>query len=118
MLKDGLYELFYRAARSPDGNYQSMLLVLRAGRVLAADPWGGVCMGRVVRNKTSRTYRINVRMLVPAGGMLVTDDTPRTESTEIEIGAEIGDPADGIGQVEIAGQAVNIAFKYQGPIPG
>lgn len=118
MLKDGVYELFYRAASSPEGSYESMLMVLRGGNVLAADPWGGVASGRCELDPVSLTYRINVRMHVPPGGMLVTDDAPRNEGDEIEIVGEIDAAGEGTMAIDIGGRTVSIALKYQGPVPG
>jgi len=116
MLKDGLYELFYRAANAPDSAYETMLMVLRDGRILAADPWGGVCMGQCLRDPKSHTYHLKVRLLVPPGGMLVTDDAPRLDGAEVEIGAEFDDPSDGVNVIDIDGRLVSVALKYQGPI--
>lgn len=117
MLKDGVYELFYRAAGSPGGSYESMLLVLRGGNLLAADPWGGVASGRCELDQASRIYRISIRMLVPPGGMLVTDDAPRDDGGEVEIGGEIDAVGEGLLDLEIDGRKVSIALKYQGPVP-
>ena len=52
MLKDGLYELSYRALSSPEGTFDSMLLVLRKGRLLGADAWGG-CAWAIARSTHS-----------------------------------------------------------------
>ena len=117
MMKDGLYELFYRAANAPGGSYESMLMVLRGGKLLAADPWGGVASGRCELDTSSLTYRIHVRMHVPPGGMLVIDDAPRVDGDEIEIGGEIDAVGDGIADLDVDGRAVNIALRYQGPLP-
>jgi hypothetical protein len=77
MLRDGLYELFYRAEAEPDSGYESLLLALRNGNVLGSDRWGGVFAGRCDFDEGKREHRVQVRLLVPPGGMLVTDECPR-----------------------------------------
>lgn len=118
MLKDGIYELFYRAASSPQGSYGSMLLSLRRGLIMAADPWGGVCQGTCTFNQRDRSYRVAVEFHIPPGGMLVTDDIPRENGDLITFSADIADPiGDASTLVEIAGQPVSIALHYKGPMP-
>ena len=118
MLKDGLYELYYRALAAPEGCFESMLLVLRDGKVLGADTWGGVCLGNCSFDPRRGRYQINLCLHVPPGGVLITDDAPRPQGGTIEIGAEMDDPR-GYGStlVEVCGQPVSIELQFRGPAP-
>lgn len=118
MLKDGLYELFYRAESAPQDRCGTMLLSLRAVRIMAADPWGGVCQGTCSFDKRNRRYRFDVRFHVPPGGELVTDSAPRVNGDLIDIGADIDDPTgEAFTLVEVAGQPVCITLQFKGRMP-
>jgi hypothetical protein len=118
MLKDGLYELFYRPEATPEAAYDSLLLSLRNGKVLGSDRWGGVFLGRCLFDTATRLHKICVRLQVPPGGMLVTDNTPRDSGDVIEIVTAFDDnPRDGTGVVEVGGHLVRIALQFMGPVP-
>ena len=96
-----------------------MLLVLRKGRLLGADVWGGVCLGHCTFDPLRRNYDISVRLHIPPGGVLVVDDAPRGEGDTIVIGAEIdGSNGDGSVLVEVCGQPVRIELQFRGAAPG
>ena len=115
-MKDGLYELFYRAASSPEGSFESMMLVLRSGRILAADQWGGVYLGRCDYNAKTRNHHIDVQFHIPEGGVLVTDDAPRQSASHIHIDTDIGD-GEGPTRIQIDGREVIMTLKFKGPAP-
>ena len=116
MLKDGLYELFYRAVASPEGDYLSMMMVLRAGRILAADPYGGVCLGKCSFDRANRIYHLDVRLHVPAGAMLVTEDMPLPHGRDIMIRAGFDD-TENTSLIDVAGHPVEVTLKFKSPAP-
>ncbi len=121
MLRDGVYELFYRAEAEPDGGYESLLLALRNGNVLGSDRWGGVFVGRCDFDSATRQHRVNVRLLVPPGGMLVTDTSPRLLGDQIDVAITLGgarDISEGGGLVDVGGQQVRVELQFKGPVPG
>lgn len=121
MLRDGLYELFYRAEADPDSGYDTLLLALRNGNVLGSDRWGGVFTGRCEFDALTHQHRINVRLLVPPGGMLVTDHAPRTMGDQIEVAVTLGASREisaGCGLVDVGGQQVRVELQFKGPVPG
>jgi len=121
MLRDGLYELFYRAEADPSGGFDSLLLALRNGNVLGSDRWGGVFTGRCEYDTLTRQHRINVRLIVPPGGMLVTDDCPRESGDEIDVAVTLGparELSSGCGLVDVGGQQVRVELQFKGPVPG
>lgn len=121
MLKDGVYELFYRAEAEPDAGYESLLLALRNGNVLGSDRWGGVFVGRCDFDSSTNEHRVSVRLLVPPGGMLVTDDSPRLLGDQIDVCVTIGrsrDISSSFGLVDVCGQQVRVELQFKGPAPG
>ena len=120
MLRDGVYELYYRAEAEPHGGYESLLLALRDGSVLGSDRWGGVFTGRCEFDVQTHEHRIQVRLLVPPGGMLVTDRSPRAFGDQIDINVTLGDRHDissGCGLVDVGGQQVRVELQFKGPVP-
>ena len=119
MLNDGLYELHYRNERVCGSSNESLLLVLRMGNILGSDRWGGVFLGHCVYDAARRRHKINVRLQVPPGGMLITGGSPHPDGCVIAIEAEFDETADrGTGVVDVAGQPVRIELMYMGPVPG
>jgi hypothetical protein len=121
MYEDGLYELLYRSETAPGRETDSLLLVLRDGKLLGSDRWGGVFLGSCVFDETTRRHTISVSLQIPPGGMLVTDADPRPDGDIIDIVFELGsdgDRANGSAIVDVAGEPIRIEFVYKGPVPG
>lgn len=118
MLKDGLYELYYRAEATPDAGFDSLLLALRGGIILGSDRWGAVFFGNCDFDGASGQYQVRVALQVPDGGTLVTEDSPR-DGGVIDIEAAL-DTDGGLvtDLIDIAGRPVRIALKFKGPVPG
>ncbi len=118
MLKDGIYELSYRAEATPYAGFDSLLIALRGGAVLGTDRWGGVLLGRYEYDPGSKQYRVNVCLQVPPGGTLVTENGPRESGGYVDIEAALDKDGDPISElVEVAGQPVRISLVYRGPVP-
>lgn len=118
MLKDGVYELFYRSDAACDIAFDSLLLALRDGHILGSDKWGGVLTGRCEFDRQSDRHRVHVRLHVPPGGMLVTDDAPRILGAEIDLSLSFSEYSDiASGLVEVGGQPVRVELLFKGPVP-
>lgn len=118
MLKDGLYELFYRAEAAPDAGFDSLLLALRGGLILGSDRWGGVFFGNCAYDDATRQYRVRVSLQVPDGGMLVTEDCAR-DGGVIDIETALDTEGCMVSElIEVAGRPVRVALKFKGPVPG
>ena len=114
MLKDGLYELLYRSD-TPAAASDSLLIMLRDGKVLGSDQWGGVLFGECRYDRDTGRHGVNVRLQVPPGGILITDPTPRPEGCIIDIKMTLNDADEGgSGVVDVAGQPVRIELVYKG----
>lgn len=123
MLKDGVYELHYRAAEDAAGPAESLLLSLRDGNILGSDRWGSVFTGRCDFNPAQRTHRIRVRLHIPPGGLLITEQSPRSAACSIDVDATLGSAREiyaggGGGLVDVGGQQVRVELEFKGPVPG
>ena len=78
MLEDGIYGLYFTAARACACKSESSqaLAVLRDGKVLGSDPWGGVFAGSCEFDPTDRANKVRLQFGVPPEGMLVTGSPP------------------------------------------
>ena len=130
VLKEGVYELLYRSEAEPHAGYDSLLLALRNGNILGSDRWGGVFLGRCEFDQQTCQHHITVRLHVPPGGTLVTDDAPCEAGQAIDVAFDFGSARDlgtgiggtgfgetQIGLVEVGGQQVRVELQYKGPVP-
>jgi hypothetical protein len=118
MLKDGLYELSYRAEATPGVGFDNLLVALRGGTVLGTDRWGGVLLGQYQFDPVTRLYRVSVCLKVPPGGTVVTEAGPREGGGYIDIEAAFDKDGDPISElVEVAGHPVRISLVFKGPVP-
>ncbi len=119
MLADGVYELFYRCEGTDDPFSESLLVALKAGRLLGSDRWGGVFTGHCHFDPATGRNRISGRLQVPPGGMLVTDRTPRADRRDIPVAADLElsghDAASTV--VDVDGGQVRIELVFKGPVP-
>jgi hypothetical protein len=121
MYQDGLYELSYRSPTASGNDADSLLMVLRDGKILGSDRWGGVFLGSCVFDDNANQSTISVRLQIPPGGMLITDSIPRPDGDVIDIVftlSEDGELNTGSAVVDVGGEPVMIEFVYKGPVPG
>lgn len=116
MLRDGIYALEYRGLRGRQGNSDGALAVLRDGRILGTDPFGGVFAGHYLRDARARRETILVRMRVPPDGELVNGFAAGPEGALIEIVASFErGSGDREARVEVAGWPIEIKLTYLSP---
>jgi hypothetical protein len=118
MLPDGLYELFYVPETEAGTAQDSMLVALRAGRVLGSDRWGGVFIGRCDFDPAAGVNIVHAQLMVPPGGTLATESQPRDGGSVIDIATVVDAALLATGStIEVDGQRLRIALVFKGPVP-
>ncbi len=118
MLEDGLYGLTFTAIRDGGADAGNALAVLRNGRILGSDPWGGVFVGSCEFDSHAGLSKVRVQFDVPPEGTLITGFSAGPAGAVLDIvgGVEGASPlAETV--VEIAGTPVNVELTYLGPLP-
>ncbi len=118
MLDEGIYELFYKAPDTEQIPGESALCVLRNGKILGSDRWGGVFEGSYKYDAIRNTNSLHVRLKVPPEGELVTGFSAGPNGATIEVTTTL-DRAAPLTQttVDIADQPVELQMKFLGPLP-
>jgi hypothetical protein len=118
MLEDGIYGLQYTAARSGEADRGSALAVLRAGKILGSDPWGGVFVGSCEFDPEARLNKVRLQFDVPPEGTLVTGFSAGPTGAVLDIvGAVARAAPDATMVVDVAGAPVSVRLTYLGPLP-
>ncbi len=119
MFDEGIYSLDYRVEASDLAEgLGTALAVLRNGKILGSDRWGGVFTGRYEFDAPSGVNMVHVRMQVPPDGELVTGFAAGPAGALIDVTGAF-DRAAPVAQttVEVAGQPVEVRLRYLGPLP-
>ncbi len=118
MLDEGIYGLSYRSGECCEPAADSALAVLRAGKVLGSDRWGGVFSGSYEFDNKREINTLHVRLRIPADGELVTGFTAGPEGATVDIvGAFARAAPMTTATVDVAGQPVEVQLRYLGPLP-
>lgn len=118
MLRDGLYGLQYRASCDGVSDGGNALAVLRDGRILGSDPWGGVFAGSCEFDPAACLNRVRLRFEVPPEGTLITGFSAGPDGAVLDIvGACKPASPDSALVVEVAGAPVSVRLTYLGPLP-
>lgn len=116
MLANGLYDLRFQSIASEHDSGGSALAVLRNGKILGSDPWGGVFAGSCEFDTQARATKVRVRLGVPPEGQLVTGFSAGPEGAVLDIvGAFKHDTPETV--VRVAGAKVKLHLTYLGPLP-
>ncbi len=119
MLEDGIYRLDYRAqdAREEDGG--QALAVLRDGKILGSDPWGGLFTGLYDYDPRDCLNKVRLRFDVPPEGVLVTGFCAGPKGATLDIvGAFERTAPKMVTVVDVSGTPVEVQLTYLGPLPG
>jgi transcriptional regulator with XRE-family HTH domain len=118
MLDEGLYGLSYTGEHLGEVDHGQGLAVLRNGKILGSDRWGGVFAGSYEYDPVSKTNNVHVRLEMPPDATLVTGFASGPDGATLDIvGAfERAAPVSST-VVEIAGVPVAIELTYIGPLP-
>lgn len=116
MISEGIYGLSYKGSRhDQDGEG---LAVLRGGKILGSDRWGGVFTGTYKFDPVAEQNMVHVRIDIPPDGELITGFAAGSTGASFEIVAAFGRAAPkSAATVEIAGSMVDVEFAFIGPLP-
>jgi hypothetical protein len=120
MLENGIYGLYFTATQACacESESSQALAVLRDGRVLGSDPWGGVFAGSCEFDPTDRANKVRLQFGVPPEGTLVTGFAAGPEGAVLEIAGTVQHAGPQMTTVvEVAGAPVNVQLTYLGPLP-
>lgn len=119
MLEDGIYGLDYRAqdARGEDGG--RALAILRDGKILGSDPWGGFFTGLYDYDPRHCLNKVRLRFDVPPEGVLVTGFCAGPKGATLDIvGTFERNAPKMVTVVDVCGTPVEVQLTYLGPLPG
>lgn len=118
MFDEGLYALAYQGHDGTPPQGGDALAVLRAGRIIGSDRWGGMFEGSYRYDPKHETNHFHVRMQVPPHGELVTGFTGGPDGATVDFVAVL-DRATPVASatIEIEGQPVDLKLTYLGPLP-
>ena len=122
MFAEGVYGLSFRgagsAAPAPHAECVEALAILRAGKILGSDRWGGIFRGFLEFDPVARQSKICVRMDVPPDGELITGFAAGPDGASFDIVAEFGQSAPmALTTIDVAGHPVDVEFQFLGPLP-
>jgi len=118
MLENGIYGLDYRAQRAGEEDGGSALAVLRDGKILGSDPWGGVFTGLYDYDPDHRLNKVRLRFNVPPEGVLVTGFCAGPSGATLDIVSAFEETTHKMATVvEVSGAFVEVQLTYLGPLP-
>ncbi|MEO1543723.1 MAG: hypothetical protein AAFR75_06870 [Pseudomonadota bacterium] len=118
MLDDGVYALDYRGESGGEAAIGDALAVLRNGRILGSDRWGGTFTGSYDFDAAEKSNTLHVRLAVPPGGLLVNGFSAGPDGATVEIVGQF-DRAAPVSKtsVVIGGKPIDLQLTYIGPLP-
>jgi len=118
MLEDGIYGLDYRAQYAHEEDGGTALAVLRDGKILGSDPWGGLFTGLYDYDARDRLNKVRLRFDVPPEGVLVTGFCAGLAGATLDIVGAFERTAPKMATVvEVSGAPVEVQLTYLGPLP-
>ncbi len=118
MLENGIYGLDYRAQHAREEDAGSALAVLRDGKILGSDPWGGVFTGLYDYDPNDQLNKVRLRFDVPPEGVLVTGFCAGPTGATLDIVGAFERTAHKMATVvEVSGASVEVQLTYLGPLP-
>jgi hypothetical protein len=118
MLEDGIYGLAYAVDGERMPTEGSALAMLRKGRILGSDPWGGVFQGSCQFDAARRVNTVSLRLDVPPDGKLITGFSAGPAGASLDIVGAFERAAPKTATVvEVGGAAVRVELTYLGPLP-
>ncbi len=118
MLEDGIYGLRFTAACGGKADAGSALAVLRRGKVLGSDPWGGLFVGSCEFDAEACLNKVRLQFDAPPEGTLITGFSAGPTGAILDIvGSVEGASPRAAIIVEVAGKPVSVELTYLGPLP-
>lgn len=117
MLDEGVYGIAYRDPSAETGG-GTALAVLRNGKILGADRWGGVFSGSFEFDSVEEKNRVRLSFQVPPEGELVTGYVAGSTGAILDVTAAFAraEPSS-TATVEIGGGELEIELAFMGPLP-
>lgn len=118
MLDEGVYGLAYSGEHMGARDGGDALAVLRNGKILGSDRWGGVFAGSYVYDAAKKTNIFRVRIEVPPEGVLVTGFSAGSRGAALDIIATFP-RAQPVAEtvVDVDGRPLDVKLTYLGPLP-
>lgn len=118
MLDEGIYGLKYMVRHAGEPESGDGLAVLRSGKILGSDRWGGVFAGSYEYDPVTKANLVHVRLEMPPEATLVTGFSSGPEGATIDVVASLDRAAPvSSAVVEVAGRPLEIELTYLGPLP-
>lgn len=124
MFHEGIYSLTFKGHFEPgvsdvaEGGDGEALAILRNGKILGSDRWGGVFSGTYEFDAVAGHEKVHVRIDVPPEGELITGFAAGAQGATFDIVAAFKSAARRASTtVEIAGQFIDVEFSFLGPLP-
>jgi len=118
MLEDGLYGVKYTTVCKDRPDAGNALAVLRDGKILGSDPWGGVFVGSCEFDPDAGLAKVRLQFDVPPDGTLITGFSAGPSGAVLDIvGAVEGASPLAATVVEVEGTPVSVEITYLGPLP-
>lgn len=92
--------------------------VLRDGKILGSDPWGGLFTGRYAFDTRDCLNKVRLRFDVPPEGLLVTGFCAGPSGATLDIVGSFEETATRMATVvDVRGAPVEVQLAYLGPFP-
>ncbi len=118
MFDEGLYRLNYAGHDNAEATSDDALAVLRNGKILGSDRWGGLFTGSYEFDASVETNKLHVRLQVPPGGILVNGFAAGPDGATVDIVGDFERAAPvSKTTVEIAGKPIELQLTYLGGLP-
>jgi len=117
MLSDGIYGLRFDADSGTGGAFGEGLAVLRRGRIVGSDAFGGVFAGRCLYDPAHDETVVTVRVAVPPHGILLTGFEAGSRGAVVEVSGRFQSPCPvSSAVVDVGGAPVAVELRYVGAL--
>lgn len=115
---EGVYTFSYALNGASAESGGDALAVLRSGRIIGSDRFGGVFEGSYHYDPAQQSNLFHVRVKVPPGGELVTGFVGGPDGANLDIVATLERAAPvATATIDVAGKPVDVKLTYLGPLP-
>lgn len=116
-ISEGLYSISYQTTGESAGHSGDAVALVRDGRLIGADGWGGKFEGTYRFDSARRTYHFHMWLRMPPAGEAVTGASCDDQGALIEVEAEL-DPPDPLASAvaRLDGRPVELTLAYLGPL--
>jgi hypothetical protein len=119
MLSEGLYGLSFRSMDRDEPASADGLALLRHGKILGSDRYGGLFFGSYEPAAGRPVGRVRVRLEMPPGGTLVTGLSVGPEGAALDIECMLeGSPEAASAVIDVGGKPLAVAVRFLGALPG